>query len=280
MNLVREKYPEKFKYLDFLKNKVRGVDINNISCGSLKIVDIFCDKNPQNIYEYQKNIFNYLKQKYCPCNYCKTEKMVDINGQSVLLKDTHPEIFKLINKDENIKDNINIDILTQSSGKKIHWICNKSDPPYKWFKNVNEMTKLKSCPCEVCKLEYSKSKREDNSSKLLKDRFPDIFNQLHPTKNDHLNFETLMYGTNKHATFICNIVYDCGCPHEWKSLVSTRTSKNKGCPYCSNFMICQHQSFMNDPLLFSQYKQENNQKIDNPWFNSEKQKFRKRLRFL
>lgn len=267
-NLVQEKYPEKFRYLDLLKNKEREIDINILTCSSGKIVDIFCDKDSQNIYEYQKKLFNYLKQKHCPCNYCKTEKIVDNNGESVLLKNTYPEIFKMLDKNENIKDNINIDMLSQSSHKKVHWICNKSDPPYKWCKSVNDIIKQKSCPCKVCKLQYNKAKREDNTSTLLKDRFPDIFNQLHPTKNDHLNFKTLTYGSNKYATFICDTVYDCGCAHEWKSIICNRTNSNSGCPYCSNLLICEHQSFMNDPLLFSQYKQENNPKIENPWLIS------------
>lgn len=63
--------------------------------------------------------------------------------------------------------------------------------------------------------------------KYLKHERPDIFKQLHPTKNQNIDIDDLSLGSNKRVWWLCEN------DHEWDTTVSTRTQISKGnCPYC------------------------------------------------
>ena len=65
----------------------------------------------------------------------------------------------------------------------------------------------------------------------LEQERPDLLAQWHPTLNEMLAPEQVTYGSKK------KVWWRCERGHEWQSVVYTRTSGKKGCPYCANQKI-------------------------------------------
>ncbi len=63
---------------------------------------------------------------------------------------------------------------------------------------------------------------------LLKIACPEIFKELHPTKNAHINIEALTCGSRYIMHWICKL------GHEWKTTVINRALKQHGCSQCSS----------------------------------------------
>ena len=97
---------------------------------------------------------------------------------------------------------------------------------------------------------------------LLETRFPELFAQLHPTKNiEHkIDVGRLTCGVNKRVWWLC----PASClHHEWMAIVNTRTKINgTGCPFCSKRCACPCTSFMNIPLLAAEFNVDANLGID------------------
>lgn len=69
---------------------------------------------------------------------------------------------------------------------------------------------------------------------------PNIFKQLHPTKNMGINENQLTRGSSLKVWWICNNNNKCGC-HVWEAAIYTRTRiKSSGCPFCANKRKCIH----------------------------------------
>lgn len=63
--------------------------------------------------------------------------------------------------------------------------------------------------------------------RLLKEERPDIFRQLHLTKNEDVNLDELSVSSNIRVWWLCDN------SHEWETAVGSRTTAAKGnCPYC------------------------------------------------
>ena len=56
---------------------------------------------------------------------------------------------------------------------------------------------------------------------------PELLTQWHPTKNGNLRPEEIASGSEK------NVWWRCEQGHEWQSVVSLRTNRGQGCPYCA-----------------------------------------------
>ena len=63
---------------------------------------------------------------------------------------------------------------------------------------------------------------------LLKYKNIELFNQLHPTRNEGIDVDALTYGSGKKVWWMC----DKG--HEWQAAIRDREFKRNGCPYCSS----------------------------------------------
>lgn len=101
-------------------------------------------------------------------------------------------------------------------------------------------------------------------SNLLRDCYPELFAQLHPTKNVEIGIDvnTLTRGNISQKPWWFCIVSKCG-HHIWPSSVGNRV-KGNGCPFCSGKIACPCNSFMTIPLLATQFDQTLNAGID-PW---------------
>ena len=76
--------------------------------------------------------------------------------------------------------------------------------------------------------------------KSLKNLYPDIANEWHPTKNGMIKPENVYAKSAKKYWFICKN------GHEYKSILSDRTCNKSGCPYCST----------SQPIKINQYSRE------------------------
>ena len=76
---------------------------------------------------------------------------------------------------------------------------------------------------------------------------PDIAKQWHPTKNGDLKPNNCTYSSHKKVWWICENT-NCSekCIHEYEMLISNKTRKMCGCPYCSLPLkkICAHRSIV------------------------------------
>lgn len=101
---------------------------------------------------------------------------------------------------------------------------------------------------------------------LLKDKFPDIYNLIHPSKNEQLNISTITCGSNKKIWWKCPI--SCG-HHEWEATVCHMVRPRKtniktpGCPYCHGLKTCQCQSVgMLYPKIWEIFDSKDSKNID------------------
>lgn len=112
----------------------------------------------------------------------------------------------------------------------------------------------------------------DSTSRFLKFRRPDLYNQIDKEKSKlTLNLtdeqiDKLTYGSGVKLWWIC-CLNPCGC-HKWDAQICDRVGKNSGCPFCvkggSYKKTCIHSSFMNDHILAEEFDIERNIGVD-PW---------------
>ncbi len=67
----------------------------------------------------------------------------------------------------------------------------------------------------------------------LKELFPEVAAQWHPTRNGGVTSADVAGGSGKKAWWKC----PKGDDHEWESTLSNRTSNRKGCPCCSGLQV-------------------------------------------
>ena len=86
-------------------------------------------------------------------------------------------------------------------------------------------------------------------SKLLKDRYPEIFAQIHPTKNKGIDLGKLTCGSHVYLWWKCPSL-KCNC--EWLAVIYSRAKTNSpGCPKCSRNMKKTHDQFVQDANLIN-----------------------------
>lgn len=62
----------------------------------------------------------------------------------------------------------------------------------------------------------------------LAERFPEVADQWHPTKNDDLTPLDVTYGSGR------RVWWRCEKGHEWGATPNRRTASSSGCPYCAS----------------------------------------------
>ena len=103
--------------------------------------------------------------------------------------------------------------------KSIDWmktICNMN---HRWRASIVSRTKGSKCPyCSgICVI------RGKNDLATLR---PDIAAEWNDEKNGELKPCNLKIKSNK------KVWWKCKNGHEWQAIISNRTNKNQGCPFC------------------------------------------------
>ena len=124
------------------------------------------------------------------------------------------------------------------SEKKVSWTCTEHG---QWDaspkKRVHDKTR-----CPECTRQQKSGPRP--SRNFLKAELPDIYAELHPTRNSGIDIEKLTCGSNKRVWWLCRSDKSRpeGCQHEhaWETQVCHRCAKNvpSGCPFCSGRSVC------------------------------------------
>lgn len=64
-----------------------------------------------------------------------------------------------------------------------------------------------------------------------------LLEQWSKEKNEGLMPEEVSFGSNR------KVWWKCSAGHEWQSTVWSRTSRETGCPYCTNMRVIPENSF-------------------------------------
>ena len=137
------------------------------------------------------------------------------------LAETHPEIAEQLHPTKN--GDLTPNDFTSGSGKKVWWKCDKADD-HEWFTSPNSrhINDGKFIGCPYC------INRMPSSTNNLSILFPEISNELHPSKNGNIVASNLLPGSHKKMWWKC----DKGDDHVWSASIVKRIN-GTGCPICS-----------------------------------------------
>jgi len=194
-------HPNIIKEWDFNKNCSKP---DEISYGSSKKIWWICDKKHS-----WKAVINNRVLGNSKCPYCSNKKVYDDNNLSSL----YPEIAR---EWDYIKNIISPKEVLSGTGKMFWWVC---DNKHSWKASVKDRVKGRGCP-------YCSNKKvcKDN---CLKNVYPEIAKEWHPTRNKTLTPEDVVFGSHKKVWWKCS-----NKNHKsWKARVVDR--KRFHCPSCS-----------------------------------------------
>lgn len=100
-------------------------------------------------------------------------------------------------------------------------------------------------------------------ARFLKNSYPELYFQIHPTLNGDLDKDSLTYGSGKEIFWLCK-KSKCEHEHIWEAKVSDRACQGIGCLFCSvPTKLCGCFSFFSlHPELKAEYDEENNKGFD------------------
>lgn len=141
---------------------------------------------------------NYLKRK---------GSLLETNPS--LAEDWHPT-----------KNTISINDITESSPKKVWWLCKKCG--HEWFTSPNNRSRGIGCPC--C---YGRVPKQGVND--LETLFPEISKKWNYEKNKDLTPNMVKPGSGKNVWWKCN-----NCKYEWQAIIREIVGGRKKCPNCKN----------------------------------------------
>ena len=225
-----------------------------------------CDKNPcghgcQHIWKVK--ICDRTSRKGTSCPYagcCKSSKKHCYHYSLAYL---YPEIAAQWLKKDNLhiidKDTREVlgpENFTPRSKQKVVFTCPnicKCGEYHKYETTISNRTKGSNC--KFC---YGSDCHCFESS--FAGKFPHLKEEFDISKNG----ENMLYkpGSNEKFWWKCDKTFDCGCPHEWEALLSSRTN-GSNCPFCAHKKLCcEKQSlFYLEPELMKEWDYEENKKI-------------------
>ena len=147
------------------------------------------------------------------CPYCANRAVQ--RGVNDLMT-THPDLAQQWNHEKN--GSLAPQHVTAGSSAKVWWKCKKG---HEWQAAIASRSRGSGCP--ICS-----GKRIIAGENDLQTLFPEIAKEWHSEKNNGLLPSEIAAQSNKSVWWCC----DKG--HEYKAVVSSRTGRETGCPYCSN----------------------------------------------
>ena len=123
------------------------------------------------------------------------------------------------------------------SCRKAAWRCQQCG--HRWAARINSRVR-QGCGCPSC----ARANRVQSKPRLLKDEHPDIFAEIHPTKNAGVDVSSFKRGSGQELWWLCNNTDGrpdgCQCEHAWKARIQDRCRQNypTGCPYHSGRAVC------------------------------------------
>lgn len=176
-------------------------------------------------HEWQAKIYHRTRTK-TGCRLCKIGKVSKDYNLFVSAPDLMKEWCYELNAD------LNPEHLSLQSGKYAWWECQLCK--HRWTAPIQHRTSGRGCPS--CKKEVLRRKFKGKGIKprrLLMEEFPELIEEWHRIKNQHINLNEITSGSSKiKVWWICST-----CKHEWSSTVVSRTIRKSGCPKCKKFKV-------------------------------------------
>ncbi len=147
------------------------------------------------------------------CPYCSGR--FPIPGENDLAT-KYPLLAQEWNTEKN--GDLTPDQVLPGSHRIVWWRCAHG---HQWRAQIKSRVNGAGCP--ICTNRTVQSGDNDLAS-----QYPAIAKEWHPTKNGALTPDHIAPASNRKVWWIC----DKG--HEYQAVVSTRTQRNGGCPYCAN----------------------------------------------
>ena len=186
-----------------LSQQADGWDPTLVSAGSGKKLPWKCAKQ----HKWQAVVGSRAKNGN-GCPYCSGFRAIP--GETDL-STTHPEIAKQA-------DGWDPTDVSFGSSKLRDWKCELG---HKWVTSCNSRTSKEITGCPICS-----NQRLLKGFNDLTTKFPEIAKQA-----DGWEPSEVSGGAKAKANWICNL------GHKWSATISSRTSMNLGCPFCSNQKI-------------------------------------------
>lgn len=209
--------------------------------GSGKKVQWVCTLNPCGCHIWTSSICNRTGSIQSGCPYC-SGRVCEHNNLEIL----HPEL-KLEWHPNNAKP---MNSYAPHSHKKVLWLCQLNPCGcHEWLAPISDRTASRPKGCPFC----SSFKLCDHNN--LKALYPNLIEQWHPDNPKPMH----QFAPNSHVSvlWMCS-ENPCGC-HSWQAVISSRTcQKSRGCPYCANLKLCDHNNLeVMHPELKSEWHPEN-----------------------
>lgn len=202
---------------DVIKNL--PIKPNNVTSGSHKKVWFLCKKG----HSYAMAPAEKSRGQGCP--YCVGKRI--LAGFNDLYT-THSKIAHYWDYDLNF--DVTPDMVSSGSKKKYWFKCPQCGKSYQM--TLNSRCKVKDIP--LC---YSCSKKRGSLKKIkemistghtLKNNYPDIAKEWHPSKNGFFTPNNVTPSSGRKVWWLCPV-----CGTEWQQTIHTRT-KGEGCPRCGH----------------------------------------------
>lgn len=96
---------------------------------------------------------------------------------------------------------------------------------------MEEKGKRKEVPTQKQRATARKRRKVTTPKKCLKESHPDVYAEIHPTKNVGIATDALTKGSAVKIWWKCSKHRTC-TKHEWETTVNARTNSKNGCPFC------------------------------------------------
>lgn len=179
----------------------------DVSVGSHKAVWWICEKG----HEWRAEVKSRVEGRGCPV--CANRVLLPgVND----LASVRPDLARQWDSKKN--SSLTPDRILPGSGRKVWWKCEKG---HQWQASVISRTSHGS-GCPVCAGKLVVPGENDLASK-----FPLIAAQWDSEKNGALSPKNVTFSSNR------KVWWQCELGHEYPATVTSRTTRNNGCPYCA-----------------------------------------------
>jgi hypothetical protein len=221
------------KEWDYEKNL--GLNPKSISINSQQKVWWKCSKD--SCHNWEASIQSRAYGTGCP--YCSGRYASATNNLTI----THPKLSQQWHPTKN--GNHKPEQFLAGSYKYAWWVCSEG---HEWFAQIRSKAQAKEANCPFCR------NVKPHESNLLKNIHPELYKQIHLSKNKNLDTNTLTVGGHKKIWWKC----PNGKDHEWLISVYSRV-KGTGCPICQGLKVVESNClFTTHPLLSQEWHQEKN----------------------
>ena len=234
---------------EWAQDKNGDVTPESVSAGSSFMAAWQCERGCKECgrpHEWRTTVSNRSAQNH-GCPICAGDRVCPCRS----LAATHKALME--DWDYEANKGLDPENMACQSNKLIAWRCQHCG--HKWSAVVgNRVHKGSGCP--PCAMEN----RVQSKRGLLKDERPDIFAEIHPTKNAGVDVSILTCGSGQELWWLCkrkdSSPEKCLCEHAWKASVLNRCKQKypSGCPYHSGRAVCVCNSIARlHPDLVDQY---------------------------